>query len=56
MANLVNCNKNNKPSFKEHKNNAICSLFQVEHFLNAITACSNTVKLYCLCKKFNKYK
>lgn len=55
MANLVNCN-NKKFSFKEKKDNTICSLFQVENFLNVITACTDSIKLYCICKKFNKYK
>ena len=56
MANLVNCNNNKKFSFKEKKDNTICSLFQVENFLNVVTACSDTIKLYCICKKFKKYR
>lgn len=47
--NLVNIKKNKKEKkidFIKKKNNTICSLFEVEHFLCDFKKLINTIKLY----------
>ena len=58
--NLVNVNKNveekkddkknNKIDFAKKKENTVCSLFEVEHFLCDFKRLLNTIKLYKILK------
>ena len=47
---IENNNKKNKNNFTQKKENAIHSLFEVEHFLCDFKKLVNTIKLYKLLK------
>lgn len=51
--NLIENNKNiknNKIDFRKKKDNTVCSLFEVEHFLCNFKKLINTIKLYKILK------
>ena len=53
MSNLIKNNPNkpsNKISFAQRKEKTICSLYEVEHFLNDFKKIVKTLKLYKILK------
>lgn len=52
MDNKLIDNKNikKKIDFIKKKENTVCSLFEVEHFLCDLKKVVNTIKLYCILK------
>jgi len=50
MENHLMKKENKKISFAEKKENTICSLFEVEHFLFNLKKVFNTIRLYNILK------